>query len=137
MRGFVACLLGLIRRPLHVQCRECLISFARPLHPVTFTDLAFICFFVLLCKQVNNTLTSLDVAAKWDARDEEKIGPEGAKAFADALKVYARVTHCCDAFSCAHISTFSCVLTPGNHPSNHSPAPSLRPLAPPRRSTQR
>ena len=86
--------------------------------PVTFTDLAFICFFVLLCKQVNNTLTSLNVAAKEKASDKEKIGPEGAKAFADALKVYARVTHCCDAFSCAYISTFPCALTPGNFSQN-------------------
>eukprot|EP00808_Paulinella_micropora_P018344 g26468.t1 len=38
-------------------------------------------------KQVNTTLMSLSVAAGVLASDKEKIGVEGAKAFADSLKV--------------------------------------------------
>eukprot|EP00808_Paulinella_micropora_P022799 g78434.t1 len=51
-----------------------------------------ICLYV----QVNTRLTKLDVSARWDAKSEEKIGAEGAKAFADALKVNTSLLFRCD-----------------------------------------
>ena len=65
------------------MCRGCLISFARPLHPVTCLKAAFSRVFGVLCEQENKALTELNL-------EYNNIGYVGVSALSHALTVRHR-----------------------------------------------